>query len=84
MGDRLMAYNGYSNYESWNVNLWVMNDEGYYEAWKVFKRHYGTFTAKNARATARGIFGGKTPDRVRLKKRCINWEEIANVWNEKE
>jgi hypothetical protein len=26
-----MAYNGWSNYETWNVNLWLDNDQGSYD-----------------------------------------------------
>lgn len=27
-----MPYNGWSNYETWNVNLWLTNDEYIYES----------------------------------------------------
>ena len=29
-----MSYNGWSNYETWAVNLWLSNDEGSYTYWK--------------------------------------------------
>jgi hypothetical protein len=82
MGDRLMGYNGWKNYATWNVNLWVMNDESIYRAWQMMQRHYTTFTARSAYATARGLFGEKTPDDVPIDDPAIDWEEIANAWNE--
>jgi hypothetical protein len=27
-------YNGWTNYETWNVNLWMDNDQGSYEYWR--------------------------------------------------
>lgn len=29
-----MPYNGWSNYETWNVKLWMDNDEGNYRYWQ--------------------------------------------------
>lgn len=29
-----MAYNGWSNYETWNWKLWIDNDQGSYEFWR--------------------------------------------------
>lgn len=29
------SYNGYSNWETWNVNLWLNNDETYYRVLKT-------------------------------------------------
>lgn len=29
-----MAYNGWSNYETWNVKLWIDNEEGSYDYWR--------------------------------------------------
>ena len=27
-------YNGWTNYETWNVNLWIDNEEGSYSYWR--------------------------------------------------
>lgn len=29
-----MAYNGWTNYETWNVKLWIDNEEGSYRYWQ--------------------------------------------------
>ena len=34
------GYNGYKNYETWAVNLWLMNDQGSYEYLQELKKEH--------------------------------------------
>lgn len=34
------AYNGWTNYETWIVNLWISNDSGSYDYWHEKAREF--------------------------------------------
>ena len=34
MGDGAKGYNGWANYETWCVHLWLTNEEGSYRYWR--------------------------------------------------
>jgi hypothetical protein len=82
-----MAYNGWKNWETWNVALWFGNDEGLYRA-TVRGR---PFTAETAEELARDMLPNGTPDfrslhhgrgkGARLYSE-VDWQEIADAWNE--
>lgn len=55
-----MSYNGWKNYETWNVALWILNDEGLYLDAKKFRRLGYTSFAQNL--LSEGC--KKTPDGV--------------------
>ena len=79
-------YNGWTNRETWNVNLWIMNGvgtslEGLYSA---MRQHSQPWTAESARDFVLDILPDGTPDMNGVKDYfAVNWEEIAAAWNEK-
>ena len=74
-------YNGWKNYETWNVALWIQNDEGMYQYAKRYKRirnaPYLTL-AENLRIE--GI--EKTPDGVSYKDSTLDREALNRMIRE--
>jgi len=80
------TYNGWKNYQTWNVWLWMQNEQSMmtalenrikggakidaYECWHIFD---GIF--ENAYGTA------KTPDGVKIGDPKIDWQEIVEMIN---
>jgi len=76
-------YNGWANYETWNVALWYNNDEAIYKKLSRFIRSVEPeeINDETAAEIVIGIFENfglkKTSDGVELKSKAINWFEIA-------
>lgn len=71
------GYNGWTNRSTWNVSLWLNNEEPLYQEFMDILKHYGN---DREAATAienycRFIWGDKTPDGDSLD--LANFEEIA-------
>lgn len=88
METEIPNYNGWANFATWNINLWMQNDEGLYNhalelmrAWK--DDSYGildNFDGRCAEEIARELFpSGRTPDNVRLNQAEIDWTAIADA-----
>lgn len=72
-------YNGWTNYETWNVNLWTMNDEGPYR----LVCEGSPWTPETARELVSEIWPDGTPDMDGPNDYDkVNWTEIAYAWNE--
>ena len=83
-----MSYQGWKNWETWNVALWFGNDRVLYED---VRSHRDRFTAKTAMDFVLERLPGGTPDMISqdLKPSEIHaaygrvgWAEIARDFNE--
>lgn len=54
------TYNGYKNWNHWNVSLWINNDESLYRQASDLANRYGI--AEGARMLAGELEGSATPD----------------------
>ena len=83
-------YNGYTNYETWNVKLWIDNDQGEQEYWaEEAQRIYDAETDKDdaantLSATLKDYFQENKPDvsgtysdLLQGALDSVNWYEIA-------
>lgn len=76
-----MTYNGYANYQTWNVCLWIANDEGLYTFAKCYANYEG-FRDGIREICYRGSLGYETPDGVSWHDSAIEMQEMRNFWEE--
>jgi len=81
------TYNGWTNYETWNVALWLGNDYGLYQAVREFvKAHRGKVLARTARQFVTEIMPEGTPDFAErggaARYAAVSWGEIASTLKE--
>ena len=83
-----MSYNGWTNYQTWNVALWIGNDEGLYYAARDFVGHQHVSThreidADTARVFCFDLFPTGTPDMDHPSDMAlVDWHEIAGMLDE--
>lgn len=68
-----VTYNGWTNYETWNVSLWIQNDEGLYNA----ARRYDSYDELLQDLYDCG--SKETPDGVKWNDPKINHVEINEM-----
>jgi hypothetical protein len=82
MNTATQTYNGYKNYDTWNVMLWLDNDEGFY---KESLRYFELVRGNRQRPTYRGLIqwlsdGGvittKTADDIEWLSDDLDYREL--------
>lgn len=77
------GYNGWTNYETWNVALWIGNDEGLYQFARGFRRHSDPFARmKEGLAELGGDIATHTPDGVAWNDDAVNVDEVNEMIRE--
>jgi hypothetical protein len=74
-------YNGWTNYETWLVALWIDNDEGTYTHWrheaKRLQPHAAAGALKQAHEDGFEETVGLYADLINAALSRVNWIEIA-------
>ena len=72
-----MSYNGWKNYQTWNVALWIGNDEGLYNLAKGFDTYHDFVTSM------RDEFAQvETPDKVAYNDSGLDYERLDEMMEE--
>ena len=75
------SYNGYQNYQTWNVCLWISNDEILYDIAKVCDS-YDHFKIILGEIFEKSKIRYETSDSVAWNDSGINMVEMAEYWEE--
>jgi len=81
-GDRMSDYSGWTNWETWNVALWLGNLEGFTNQWCEATRTMGQAEWVAMLRSEYPVTG----DGVKLTDGAVNWDEIYSTtkkdWSE--
>ena len=72
------TYNGWSNYETWNVALWIQNDFSFYS----LARDYGSYPDFLFQLSFEPDLGSATPDGVFWDDPRLNVTELNEMISE--
>ena len=74
------GYNGWANWETWNVALWIGNDEGIYDTARMMRRYKNPYEMfANAMC---GVGFKKTPDGASYKDKALDIEALNEMIRE--
>jgi len=73
------TYNGWKNRETWNVALWINNDEDLYQSAVEFMESYDTLNPYKDFINYYGIGKEKTPDGIQWLSRVLDYKELNDM-----
>ncbi len=77
------TYNGWPNRQTWNVMLWMDNEESCYRAYvekvKRYKAKGKYFGGVAAQAVCIECLGDETPDGIKVTGTKVRWAKIAEA-----
>jgi len=80
------TYNGWKNRSTWNVMLWMDNEESNYRYYvsevRRIKAEGKKFGPQSARRICIDALGEQTPDGIKVDSRLIAWTDIASAMRE--
>lgn len=85
MNAKEQNYNGWKNYQTWNVSLWINNDEPLYRAAVDFMRNIkdpGKKAVYRLFIESLGLQHSQTPDRVRWINGKLAYSELNAMMRE--
>ena len=83
-------YNGWKNWSTWNVSLWLGNDEGLYLMMVEYanRRAVSSRTGKAIVPTYSGfirwagLVGDRTPDGAKYDAKCLDYPRLSELVRE--
>lgn len=81
----MATYNGWKNRETWNVALWIGNDEGLYIMAKEYvenQRSHGRKAKYRLFIEHTGLTTERTPDGILYAGRSVSYRELSAMLNE--
>lgn len=73
------TYNGWKNYETWNVALWLQNTYSYYEAMVEFMKDYKKTAPYKDFIQSAGLDTQKTDDGVKYFDAKLDYMELNDM-----
>ena len=83
------TYNGWTNYPTWAVHLWLSNDQGHYQAASYYANLYPDHAGRSADTLKHWVnrlmpdLGGTLAgDLLGYALAQVNWDEVARAFRE--